>query len=192
MKPALVMIPQECGPIIREKYLSGCVRHVIREGSFPLVQDLYNDYPEIAPGKFVDTMLGVCSAVYLFIDFGMSPEMKEVMEWATRQNIPVSFVKIVQYEPEYLRLTPEDILYDVSKKTKICMDDLRSKSRKREIADARLIYFKRAREELGKKYSYASIGAEVGGRNHATAMHGEIEATNNNTVSERYRDLYGG
>ena len=95
--------------------------------------------------------------------------------------------KIEQYKKyEHYNFLME-ILRDVSKKTGVSMELLQSKSRDREITDARFIYFRRAKERT--KYSLKRIGMEVN-RDHATVLHGIKEANETDQVIELYKKCY--
>jgi len=191
MNPALVIIPVTCGTINRDKYLAECMKHVMNSGHFPLSKDVYGSYMNVDPDKFTKTMLGLCETAYLFIDFGMSDKMREMAEQAIKSDIPVTYVKIFNNEPPGIFLCSlNDILQDVSYRTKVPIESMKRKTRKREIVDARFIYFRRARDVFGKKISLAKIGMEIG-RDHATVMHGIKEATETKEVVDQYRQYYG-
>lgn len=81
----------------------------------------------------------------------------------------------------------KSILSDVSSKTGISIDALKSKSRFRQIVDARCIYFRRAKEIT--KLSYASIGFEVN-RDHATVIFGLNKAYTIREVIELYNRIF--
>lgn len=66
-------------------------------------------------------------------------------------------------------LTPKEIIEAVSKFYNISPKELISESRKKELVGPRQIAIYLIREELNS--SYPSIGNELGGRDHTTAMH---------------------
>jgi chromosomal replication initiator protein len=66
-------------------------------------------------------------------------------------------------------LTPKDLLFTVSDFYGVSPDDITGKSREKRLATPRQIIMYLLREEL--KMSYPAIGAELGGRDHTTAMH---------------------
>lgn len=80
----------------------------------------------------------------------------------------------------------ERILYEVSKLTGIPVEYFRSKTRQRNICEARQIYFKRAREMTCK--TLYEIGALVN-RDHATVMNGIKIVNDVKELRERY-ELY--
>jgi len=190
MTPALVLIPQTCGTINRDRYLADCIRYTMTSGYFPLSKDIYANYTNMDPDKFIKVILEFCSVVYLFIDFRIDDLMSRTAEKAVKKGIPVTYAKISPNEPTIYTLSPHDILQEVSKKTGIPIERLKEKTRKREIVDARFIYFRRAKEILGSKISLASMGLEVN-RDHTTVMHGIKEATETKQVVEQYNQYYG-
>ena len=66
-------------------------------------------------------------------------------------------------------LTPKDLLLTVSDFYGVNPEDIVGKSREKRLATPRQIIMYLLREEL--KMSYPAIGAELGGRDHTTAMH---------------------
>jgi chromosomal replication initiator protein len=81
----------------------------------------------------------------------------------------------------------ERILSDVSNKSGISEETLKSKTRIREVAEARQIYFKRASQIT--KLSLAAIGKFVN-RDHATVIHG-IKAVNNiRELRQKYSEYF--
>src|SRR3989339_376010 len=66
-------------------------------------------------------------------------------------------------------LTPKDLLLTVSDFYGVNLEDIAGKSREKRLATPRQIIMYLLREEL--KMSYPAIGAELGGRDHTTAMH---------------------
>ena len=72
-------------------------------------------------------------------------------------------------------LTPKDLIEEVIKFYDIKMEDIVGKSREKRFAFPRQIIMYLMREEL--KLSYPSIGEELGGRDHTTAMHAHSKIT---------------
>jgi chromosomal replication initiator protein len=85
-------------------------------------------------------------------------------------------------------LTPRNILEAVSKYFDVSSKDLTGKGRKKELVWPRQISIYLMREELNA--SYPTIGHEIGGRDHTTAMHAynkiikEIKNDNNKIKQE--------
>ncbi|MBI4435483.1 chromosomal replication initiator protein DnaA, partial [Candidatus Uhrbacteria bacterium] len=66
-------------------------------------------------------------------------------------------------------VTPKQLIITVANYFDIHLDDLLGKSRQKRLAFPRQIVMYLMREEM--KSSYPSIGSELGGRDHTTAMH---------------------
>jgi chromosomal replication initiator protein len=66
-------------------------------------------------------------------------------------------------------ITPREMISEVSNYFDLKIDDILGKSREKRLAFPRQIIMFLLREEL--KLSYPSIGEELGGRDHTTAMH---------------------
>jgi chromosomal replication initiator protein len=73
-------------------------------------------------------------------------------------------------------MSAKDIIDTVAKFYNINIKDLIGNSRKKELVNPRQIAIYLIREELGS--SYPSIGNELGGRDHTTAMHGYNKIVN--------------
>ena len=65
--------------------------------------------------------------------------------------------------------TPRELMHVVAEYYDITMDELVGKSREKRLAFPRQIIMYLLREDMS--YSYPSIGQELGGRDHTTAMH---------------------
>ncbi|MBT3539048.1 chromosomal replication initiator protein DnaA [Candidatus Parcubacteria bacterium] len=78
---------------------------------------------------------------------------------------------LVSFEEQSMRrsLTPREMIQEVARYFDIQIDDVLGKSREKRLAFPRQIIMYLMREEL--KLSYPSIGDELGGRDHTTAMH---------------------
>lgn len=90
---------------------------------------------------------------------GMTPTLKSVKEIL---NDYVSNIKVRS-------LTPKEIIEASAKFYNTTYKDLIGKSRKKELVWPRQIAIFLIREDIGT--SYPTIGAELGGRDHTTAMH---------------------
>jgi len=90
---------------------------------------------------------------------GLTPSLKSVKEVL---NDYISNIKLKS-------LTPKEIIETTAKFYNTSYKDLIGKSRKKELVWPRQIAIFLIREEIGT--SYPSIGAELGGRDHTTAMH---------------------
>ncbi|MDO8425044.1 MAG: chromosomal replication initiator protein DnaA [bacterium] len=71
--------------------------------------------------------------------------------------------------PRKTAITPKQLMHTVSTFFDVSLPDIIGKSRKKELVIPRQIVMYLMREEI--KSSYPSIGTELGGRDHTTAMH---------------------
>ena len=89
------------------------------------------------------------------------------------KNIPptLEFVKkfLASSQPTRKSTTPKQIINTVSLYFDLPIEDLLGESREKRLAFPRQIIMYLLREEI--KSSYPAIGAELGGRDHTTAMH---------------------
>ncbi|MFA6427264.1 MAG: chromosomal replication initiator protein DnaA [Candidatus Magasanikbacteria bacterium] len=78
---------------------------------------------------------------------------------------------LTSFEEQHMRrsLTPRELIQEISTFYDIQTPDVLGKSREKRLAFPRQIIMYLLREEL--KLSYPSIGDELGGRDHTTAMH---------------------
>ncbi|HBA36281.1 TPA: chromosomal replication initiator protein DnaA [Candidatus Falkowbacteria bacterium] len=102
---------------------------------------------------------------------GLSPSLKTVKE------ILNDYVSNIQLRS----LTPKEIIETTAKFYNLNYKDLTGESRKKELVWPRQIAIFLIREELGT--SYPAIGAELGGRDHTTAMHSY------NKISQEIKEL---
>jgi hypothetical protein len=188
MKPALVIITEPKGQISKMKYLAGCMQHVLKEGYFPISKEAFEGYAEMKNVRFLEEMKEMCSRFYCFTDFGVSTFMTKAIDTASSVNIPVVYVTL---SPDFdkLKIELSEILEEVSQKSRIPVDVLKSPCKKRELADARFMYYKRAKEILGSSVSYASIGVEVG-KNHATVLNGIKRVEEVKELRDMYEEYY--
>ncbi len=80
-------------------------------------------------------------------------------------------------------VTPRQLITTVAQYYDLPLDELLGKSREKRLAFPRQIIMYLMREEL--KVSYPSIGQEIGGRDHTTAMHAYLKISKELEVSER-------
>jgi chromosomal replication initiator protein len=119
---------------------------------------------------------------------GIVPSLKTVKE------ILNDFISNIQSRS----LSPKDIIDSVAKYYNITFKELTGNSRKKELVGPRQIAVYLMREELNS--SYPTIGSELGGRDHTTAMHAynkvyhEIKERENGKLKqelESIRQLFG-
>lgn len=78
---------------------------------------------------------------------------------------------LTSFQPSSIKknITPKQLIQTVSSYFDIRIEDILGKSREKKLAFPRQIIMYLMREEM--KASYPSIGSELGGRDHTTAMH---------------------
>lgn len=90
-------------------------------------------------------------------------------------------------------MSAKDIVEIVAKFYNISMKEITGSSRKKELVNPRQVAIYLIREELGS--SYPSIGNELGGRDHTTAMHGynkilnEVKNENNERLKQEINSI---
>lgn len=99
--------------------------------------------------------------------------LNKIIAFHQLKNIPptLEFVKkfLASSQPTRKPTTPKQIIQTVSLYYDLPIEELLGKSREKRLAFPRQIIMYLLREEI--KSSYPAIGAELGGRDHTTAMH---------------------
>ncbi|MFA5886878.1 MAG: chromosomal replication initiator protein DnaA [Patescibacteria group bacterium] len=114
---------------------------------------------------------------------GITPNLKSV------KDILNDYVSNIQTKS----LTPKEIIEATAKFYNLTYKDLISKGRKKELVWPRQIAIFLIREEIGT--SYPSIGAELGGRDHTTAMHSynkiyqEVKENGNEKIKQEVESI---
>jgi hypothetical protein len=186
MKTALLVIPATNGKINRKKYISDCINDVIKQGYMPFCYDIFSDYAKVSYSLFLSTTLPFCDVVFAYADFGDEVNtMDLIRELAPDKDVLT--MTLVGDESEYTYVL-ENILEEVADKTRIPVTDLKSRSRARDVADARFIYYRRSREIT--KDPLSRIGRLVD-RDHATVLYGIKQALSTREVATLYERCYG-
>jgi hypothetical protein len=186
MKTALLIIPQTNETVDRLLYLTDCIEEAIKEGFMPFSPDVYERFTTLSYDGYIERILPLVEAVFLFIDFGIDERMFNVIlkggneKLIYKRKVPTDLNKYVNSLPR--------ILQDVSERTKIPLEELQSKTRKREVVDARFIYYYRAKKCTTQ--SLRCIGLPVGA-DHATVLHGIKETIETKEVRDKYIECYG-
>jgi hypothetical protein len=173
-------------------FLSMCAEKVQKQGFTILHSTLWDEYKNIDLKQLFYKVYDSLDAIFMFIDFGVCPLMTEVI----RKNYSIG-----QYDYVFLKeLNIEigvsiqgtnlmQILQEVSDITKIPIALMQSKSREREIVEARYFYYKRAK--LFTNASLAKIGIHVC-RDHTSVLHGLWSVNNVIQIKEAYQSLFLG
>jgi chromosomal replication initiator protein len=96
----------------------------------------------------------------------------------TKPSIETIKPILTSFQPASIRksVTPKQLIHTVAIYFDIQIEDLLGKSRQKRLAFPRQIVMYLMREEM--KSSYPSIGTELGGRDHTTAMHAYDKISN--------------
>ncbi len=97
---------------------------------------------------------------------------------------------LVSYQPAQMKksITPRQLITTVASYYDLAVEDLLGKSREKRLAFPRQIIMFLMRDEM--KSSFPSIGAELGGRDHTTAMHAHDKIRGVLSVDEKLqRDI---
>ena len=184
MKTALLLIPHTKG-INRTSYMDHCIRDIISSGYFPILYDIYAGHLPMTYGEFIKEALPKASEVFIFCDFSEGKGLRQMVEQA-EPGREITTKTITGDKSSYLT-DLSTILKDVAVRTNIPIELLKSRSRKREVCDARYVYFMRAKRIT--KTSLKRIGEEVG-RDHSTVHTGIKTARNTREVIELYLNTY--
>lgn len=184
-KPALLLVPAIGKDYRRDEYLYLCIEKVLEEGFMPLLPALY-EKTSVDQVEFIKTLIERVNAIFFFTNFGIDDTMFMAMELAW-EKIEIHYRRVTQKEVDNLQFTTHQVLLDVCAKTGFKPDDLCTRSRIRELVEARFIFFRRAREVTTA--SLAEIG-EVLGLDHATVIYGIRKAREERELRTRYEKLY--
>lgn len=130
-----------------------------REKAFPLDRDILHHVATVVQSN-VRELEGALNKVIAFHQFkNMIPTVESVR--------PI----LSSFQPASARknITPRQLIQTVAIYFDLHIEDLLGKSREKRLAFPRQIVMYLMREEM--KSSYPSIGLEIGGRDHTTAMH---------------------
>jgi len=185
MSPALVMISETSALINRSKYLTECIKYVVDQGFFPISKDINGMYIDL------ELMIRASSRIFLFTDYGVSTQMKEVIQSAIKREIEISYINMPDLSLFVQSSNPSVILSEVSAKTKIPVDIIKSDSQKREIVRARQFFCKRSRDLTSD--SLAEIGSYINDHyDHATVLYSIRQVSNVYELSAWYDHYFNG
>jgi chromosomal replication initiator protein len=120
--------------------------------------------------------------------------LNRLLAEATFNKKPISMDMVVSVVNKNIKNTQKELTVDFIYKT-VCgyfelpTDSAQSKTRKREVVQARQIamYFSKQMT----KTSLASIGAQIGGKNHATVLHACKTVNNLMDTDRQFNDIIG-
>jgi len=183
--PALLLIPATSQFIDRKEYITDCLKVVKELGYLPLLYDLIEKYQVWEQSDFICESINAVEVVFVFTDFEDGKNLCDLVQRMNPERV-ITEVKLpgglLKYENEVAK-----ILSEVSSKSGIPVEDLKRKTRKREIVDMRYVYYRRAKEMT--KASLYKIGDLVG-KDHASVIHGIKEATTTRQVILKYETIF--
>ena len=153
------------------------------EKNFPLEKEILTYIAEHVQNN-IRELEGALTKVIASHQFkGISPSIKTVRE------VLNDYISNIQTKS----LTPKEIIEATARFYNLTYKDLVGGGRKKELVGPRQISIFLIREELGS--SYPTIGAELGGRDHTTAMHSynkvlhEINALENEKLKQEIASI---
>lgn len=192
MKTAIIIIPTIGQNIDSSMYLSSCANRVRLQGYTVLHSTSWSDYHATDMKRLAEKLDFNIDAFFMFVDCGISIFMIDIINrfYINDENGP-RFLKEIKIEASLnvKQVNLNGILFDISQKSRIPIETLKAKTRKREVVEARQIYFKRAKELTTS--SLASIG-ELVGRDHATVLHGIKTVGNVKELGQLYKHYFNG
>ncbi|NLH53540.1 MAG: hypothetical protein GX459_11940 [Bacteroidales bacterium] len=184
MKKIALILASEI-PAFKELILNMCMRDALKAGYLPIVPALYDSTP-VEVDEFISHIIVFVDKIFIYTNYGIDSRILRIVENDTYRS------KIVYRKIEGLAvdlyLAPLEVLNDVCQKLHISADALKSKTRKREIVEARHIYFRRACEIT--RASLSKIGAVVF-RDHCTVIYGRKQAHEVPDLIKKYESIYG-
>lgn len=183
---ALILIPKTDVSVNRREYIGGCITEAMKQGYAPLIcYDFIYQILGIELQKYFDRILPSADIVLLFQDFSKGDLLARYVH-RQQKDIPIKRMMIPNPQQYNITTLPAILKY-VSENTGIPVEDMMKKTRKREIVDARFVYFRRAKEITGE--SLAKIGRQVD-KDHASVLHGIHQASEIKQVRELYEKCF--
>lgn len=153
------------------------------EKNFPLDREILSYVAEHVQNN-IRELEGALNKIIVFHQFrGINADLKSVKE------VLNDYISNIQTKS----LTPKDIIEATAKYYNLTPKDLVGQSRKKELVKPRQVSIYLIREELNT--SYPSIGEELGGRDHTTAMHSynkidqEIKRGDNEKIKQEIESI---
>jgi hypothetical protein len=188
MKNALLMIPNKGFKLNKYVYLADCIKQVRADDLNIHAPAIYEMLFTVDYNARINSILPFCDIVFMFVDFGIDNLMFSVIERTVAAGKEIKYLRLLKRSRATNYITPLKVLMEVSVKLDISIEELTSKTRKREVVDARFVYFRRAKEVT--KASLAAIGRPVK-KDHASVLHGIKEAKRTSNVIDLYNECYG-
>lgn len=184
MRAALLIVPTLTEEVNQAGYLRDCMKIVQDEGFIPFCPNIFEKYTGMTQIEYARNVIHLMDAAFFFTDFGEDDVMRYIAEMIDQELIRRRTTGI---EAEKYRNSLDGILFQVSEKTGIPLSRLKNGDRKREVVDARFVYYRRAKEKT--RHSLIEIGKLVH-RDHATVLHGIKEAKQTREVDKLYKKCF--
>jgi hypothetical protein len=187
MKTAIIILPSINKNIYPPGYMTLCASKIELKGYTLLHNSNWDSYKRIDFTEFLKKINSKIDSYFLFVDFGVSALMVNLIHRFYRGGI---FSKEINIEvaSNYDTLSLTGILKIVSEKTKIPIEGMVGRDRQREIVEARQYFCKYAREHT--KHSLQQIGNIIN-KDHATFLHGIRTINNVRGLLKEYCNLFG-
>lgn len=166
MKTAIIILPSLGLNTAPEGYLSVCAGKVQSKGYTLIHSQRWENYKQIDLVEFVQRMNPCTDALFMFVDYGVSAFMAELITRYYKSGIFSKTIEIETCGGNNLSLT--GILKIVSDQTKVPIEAMQGRCRLREIVKARQFYCKYAKDHTSN--SLDRIGKLIN-RDHATTIY---------------------
>jgi len=127
MRPALLITPDLRGQVNQAFYLADCIKSLQADGYLPISPVIYQQYTGQSQEEFAEQALPIAEAVFIFTDFGEDETTERILQLV--ENKELIFRRQLTVIDRYKNTLPT-ILLEVSSKTEIPLETLKSKSRK--------------------------------------------------------------
>ena len=184
MRAALVIVPTLTNEVNQTGYLRDCMKIVRAEGFIPFCPNIFEKYTGMTQIEYARNVIHLMDAAFFFTDFGEDDVMSYIAEMIDQELIRRRTTGIAA---EKYRNSLDGILHQVSEKTGIPVSRLKNCERKREVVDARFVYFRRAKEKT--RHSLIEIGKLVH-KDHSTVLHGIREANKTREIQTLYKKCF--
>ncbi len=170
---ALVLIPDLHALLTRQLYYTNCRETVIEEGYIVINPLTFLEYEGTVTFEYVISIKDCLNAIYVFTDL---PNSRLI--YRLRKELPENMFVERHLEEDKLKLMSancDSLLVEATERAKnyfgieIRVQELMSKTRKREIVMTRQFLMKKIKDNT--KMSLASIGMVCGNKDHATVLH---------------------
>ena len=189
MKTAVLILPGIPDGYDTNSYYNACISEVTNDDITLLTPKLPELARQMMNKDYIIGLESIINIIYVFTDFGSNVFVNCVIShFKERPGIEIIYKSFPAEIMDKFISNLGSILRDVADKAKVPIEELKSKSRQRDLVEARQIYFYISKNKTSA--SLAKIGAEVN-RDHATVIHGLRTFENVRDLKEKYNLWYG-